>query len=421
MLGSQALGESVHQTKPSGANLTIPSVRFAPLGPLLDEASGPRHAGILSKSAQTDGPLIQHPRSRGDAGPAGIRPLRHLGLLASRGAPPGPVRSIACEPGQPPVLFVVVDTEEEFDWDAPFSRANTSVTHVRDIGRFQDICDRAGVRPIYAIDYPVATDPESVEVFSRFHRERRAEIGCHLHTWVNPPFTEAVSAMNSYQANLPDALQLEKLSILTARIEENLGVRPRIHKAGRYGFGPGTLPILRELGYEIDASFSPGFDFRADGGPNYARASSRPGWLDEAGTVLELPATGGLLGALGRWGPGLLPAISGSGGQHFRAPGIFSLLRLLERIRLTPEGFTLAEMIRLTHTLRRNGVSVFTLTLHSPSMKPGCTPYVRDRGELGEFLKRFADYLTFFRAELGGVFMDPFEFRTRSLGQSGAR
>ena len=29
---------------------------------------------------------------------------------------------------EPPTLFVVVDTEEEFDWSAPFSRQNTSVT-----------------------------------------------------------------------------------------------------------------------------------------------------------------------------------------------------------------------------------------------------------------------------------------------------
>lgn len=322
---------------------------------------------------------------------------------------------MAGAPDQPPVLFVVVDTEEEFDWDAPFSRANTAVTHVREIGRFQDICDRFGVQPIYVMNYPIATEAESVEVFSRLHRERRAEIGCHLHTWVNPPFTEAVSTMNSYQANLPDALQREKLHVLTAKIEENFGVRPRIHKAGRYGLGVSTLPILRDLEYEIDTSFSPGFDFRADGGPDYSYASSQPGWLDDGCTILELPATGSLMGALGRWGPGLFPAISSSGGQHFRAPGFFSKLRLLERIRLTPEGFTLAEMIRLTHTLRRQNISAFTLTLHSPSMKPGCTPYVRDRRDLDALLKRFSNYLTFFRDELRGAFMTPFEFRMRSL------
>jgi hypothetical protein len=344
--------------------------------------------------------------------------LRRPGRFACGSTPPKVVRTVVGKSDQPPVLFVVVDTEEEFDWHAPFARENTAVTHVREIGRFQDICDRFGVRPIYAIDYPIATNPESVALFSKLLREGRAEIGCHLHTWVNPPFTETVSTLTSYQANLPDALQHEKLSTLTARIEESLGVRPRIHKAGRYGFGASTLPILHDLKYEIDASFAPGFDLGSDGGPDYSRALTQPGWLDDACSVLELPATGGLVGALGHWSPGIFPVISGAGGRRLKVPGIFSRLRLLERIRLTPEGHTLAEMIRLTHALRRQHVSAFTLTLHSPSLKPGCTPYVRDRSDLDNFLRCFVSFLDFFRENLRGVFMDPFEFRARAVEET---
>lgn len=322
------------------------------------------------------------------------------------------------EADQLPVLFVVVDTEEEFDWHAPFARGNTSVTHVREIGRFQDACDRFGVRPIYVVDYPIATNPDSVAVFSTLQHEGRAEIGCHLHTWVNPPFTETVSAVTSYQANLPSDLEREKLSTLTATIEENLGARPRIHKAGRYGFGSNTLPILRDLGYQIDTSFAAGFDLGKDGGPDYSRTTAQPGWLDDACSILELPATGGLAGALEGWGPGLFSAIAGDAGRRLRVPGVFSRLGLLERIRLTPEGYTLAEMIRLARALRRQHVSAFTLTLHSPSLKPGCTPYVRDRSDLDNFLRCFVGFLEFFRDDLRGVFMDPFEFRARAAAEA---
>src|SRR5688500_17795147 len=34
-----------------------------------------------------------------------------------------------------PALVVVVDTEEEFDWSAPFERAGTAVGHMAAIGR----------------------------------------------------------------------------------------------------------------------------------------------------------------------------------------------------------------------------------------------------------------------------------------------
>jgi hypothetical protein len=36
-------------------------------------------------------------------------------------------------PDAQPRLFVVVDTEEEFDWSAAFSRANTGVTAIREM------------------------------------------------------------------------------------------------------------------------------------------------------------------------------------------------------------------------------------------------------------------------------------------------
>jgi len=43
------------------------------------------------------------------------------------------------EPSGPPRLFVVVDTEEEFDWSAPFSRDSVGVSAIQEVGRLQDV------------------------------------------------------------------------------------------------------------------------------------------------------------------------------------------------------------------------------------------------------------------------------------------
>ena len=68
-----------------------------------------------------------------------------------------PVRRL---PDARPLLFVVVDTEEEFDWDAPFSRRSTGGTAMRHIDRLQSVlADRRNV-PTYVIDFPVASQPE---------------------------------------------------------------------------------------------------------------------------------------------------------------------------------------------------------------------------------------------------------------------
>ena len=62
-------------------------------------------------------------------------------------------------------------------------------------------------------------------------------------------------------------------------------------------------------------------------------------------------------------------------------------------------------MLRLTRTLLRRGERIFTLSYHSPSLEPGNTPYVRDHRDLAVFLDRISGFLSYFRDELGGVFL----------------
>src|SRR6266567_6156138 len=55
-----------------------------------------------------------------------------------------------------PFLLVIVDTEEEFDWQS-FSRSACNVGSIRQQVRAQHIFDRYGVVPTYAVDYAVAS------------------------------------------------------------------------------------------------------------------------------------------------------------------------------------------------------------------------------------------------------------------------
>src|SRR5215469_9581077 len=80
----------------------------------------------------------------------------------------------------PPMLLVVIDTEEEFDWSAPHDRNATAVTAIQEIHRAQAIFDHYGIRPVYAIDYPVAAEPASVSMLREICDSGRAEIAVHL-------------------------------------------------------------------------------------------------------------------------------------------------------------------------------------------------------------------------------------------------
>ena len=69
---------------------------------------------------------------------------------------------------------------------------------------------------------------------------------------------------------------------------------------------------------------------------------------------------------------------------------------------LSPECNTLDEMKALTRSLHHDGLRSFALTFHSPSLKPGCTRYVRTAAELDAFLSTIDRFCDFFFGALGG-------------------
>lgn len=303
-----------------------------------------------------------------------------------------------------PELLVVVDTEEEFDWTAPFSRESVSTRSIPAQARAHEIYERFGVVPTYCIDYPVATDPAAIAFLKGLRDAGRAEIGAHLHPWVTPPHLEEVTTRNSYHCNLPPELERAKIETITAAIETGFGARPTVFKAGRYGFGSNTQRALIDLGYEVDCSFVPHTDLSGDGGPDYRGVPDAPHWLDRGAGLLEVPLTVGFLGAL-----------SGLGGKvdwlfdHRRAarlhiPGALARSGMIARSRLTPEGTPADEQCRLIAAMAARGHRTFSLTYHSPSIEPGHTPYVRNAVDLDRFLAAIEQVLTFFRDEMGGRF-----------------
>lgn len=301
-----------------------------------------------------------------------------------------------------PLLVVTVDTEEEFDWSRPLARANRGVSHAGAIPAAHRIFDRHGVRPTYLVDYAIASQDAGAGPLRELARDGRCEIGTHLHPWVNPPDDEAVTPANSYPGNLPAGLERAKLERLTDLIAERFDARPIAYRAGRYGFGPNTAETLHALGYRIDTSVVPHTDFRADGGPDFAGFPDQPYWLDGERRLLEIPLSVGWCGALRAGGKDLFDALRRPPADRLRLGGLFARLRLIERIRLSPEGMSLHDLVRLTDTLLAAGHKVFNLSFHSPSLAPGHTPYVRTQDDHDRFLATLDAYFDHFLGARGG-------------------
>lgn len=301
-----------------------------------------------------------------------------------------------------PELLIVVDTEEEFDWSKPFSRASTSTRSIPAQARAQALYERLGIVPTYVVDYPVATDTAAVRFLRELREEGKAEIGAHLHPWVTPPHEEPVNERNSYQCNLPPELERAKIARLTEAISKAFGDPPIAFKAGRHGFGPHTGRILADLGYRIDCSKVAYTDLRPGGGPDFRCVGPDPHWLKEG--LLEVPVTVGFFGGAAGLGPRLGGLFDSPAAEWLRLPGLAARAGLVSRSRLTPEGVSAGEQCRLLEAMARRGHRSFSLVYHSPSLEPGHTPYVGSTGELADFLAAIEAVLRFFRDRLGGRF-----------------
>ncbi len=289
-------------------------------------------------------------------------------------------------PGAQKRFVVSVDTEEEFDWHAPFNRGSNTSTTIAAMPGVTERFNAAGVKPVFLCDWPVIDSLESGTIMRDLARSGMCEIGTHLHPWVNPPHEEVVNRHNSFTGNLSEPLQWQKLKLLTERIEDVIGTRPIVYRAGRYGIGPKTYDMLAKLGYQFDVSVRAHFDYTPEDGPDFSHYPCWP-WRTAEG-LISLPLSTAQTGLL----------------RHRKTLPNWSILRgaagklgVQNRIPLTPEGTPVEEALTAIDRLHRDGIEVFSLSFHSPTVTPGNTDYVKNADDLTLFwawwdavLNRFA-------------------------------
>lgn len=307
----------------------------------------------------------------------GLAPVTRAAIAS----PPAPEAHVRFAAGFGPRFVVTVDTEEEFDWSKPFERTGHGLSHVPRLAKFQQFCEGFGVTPVYLIDYPIASDPGISAALGQAVADGRAEIGVQLHPWVNPPHAEDLTVSNSFAGNLEPALEEAKLVKLRDTISRAFnGTAPLIYRAGRYGVGPHTAAILGQASIAIDTSVRAHFDYSSQGGPDFTGLPAHPWWVDRRGGLMELPLTTVFSGLLRQAGPWLFPRL-------WRVPrlrGVLARLGLMNRVPLTPEGVSAAEAVAGIDLALGDGLPVLVFSFHSPSLRPGNTPYVRDDDQLDQ-------------------------------------
>lgn len=201
----------------------------------------------------------------------------------------------------PDTAFIVtVDTEGDDLWSRPHAITTRNAFF---LPRFQALCERYGLRPVYLVNYEMAMCPAFVEFGRDLLARGAGEIGMHLHAWNSPPIRSLTGDDFHHQPYLieyPDEVMREKVHFMTRLLEERFDVPMVSHRAGRWAMDTRYAAMLQVEGYQVDCSVTPGVDWRANpGAPGGRGGSDYRGYPAEPYVLgaqdLSVPARHGML------------------------------------------------------------------------------------------------------------------------------
>ncbi len=288
------------------------------------------------------------------------------------------VRALAQAAVPPLVGTLVIDAEEDFDWNHPLRDTARSTEHLHDLTALAALFARHRAVPTFLVTQPVLQDEAAVASLRALWERGQCVLGLQLHPWVTPPFGEVSSPRNSYLTNLDANQEEQKLLTLKSLFERRFGVAPTIFRAGRYGLSRNTPHLLEKHGFFIDTSIAPRTNFSRQGGPDYRHDDAGLFWFGAQRRLLEVPLCRDVVGWGSRFANGRIGLSDRLGPLGHAAGALFARTRCAERITLSPEGNDVGAMQRLLRGLLARGQGVFSLSFHSSSLSPGRNPYVRD-------------------------------------------
>jgi len=297
-------------------------------------------------------------------------------------------------------LVASIDTEED-NWHP--TREGIRIENVRELPSLQRFLVGLGLRPTYFADHPVASTSWSAAILRELAASGAAEIGAHLHPWNNPPLEEAPLRRHSMLRNLAAELQERKLRVLCAALGAATGSAPTAFRAGRFGLGPETVRALITCGFRVDSSVTPWIDWADfDDGPDFRgapqscyrlRADQDPRTPAADGPLLELPISSGFTRAPFAWRSRAHSALRRGALRRLPLAGLAARLGIVRRVILTPEGESLPALLALARRLLEQGERFLHLFWHSPSLVPGCSPFVTSAADRERLLATIAGFV----------------------------
>lgn len=192
-------------------------------------------------------------------------------------------------------FIITVDTEGDDLWNyhqGDIIRTENTLY----IPRFQELCEKYRLKPVYLTNYEVINDNRFVNYVKAKIETGKCEVGIHVHAWNNPPFYSLNDKYggNPYLVEYPDKVMRDKFEVTFNLIREKLGINVLSHRAGRWAMDDRYFKLLAQYGIKVDCSYTPFVSWNdcpgstISGGADYRNIPLQPFYK---GTVLEVPMT----------------------------------------------------------------------------------------------------------------------------------
>lgn len=264
-------------------------------------------------------------------------------------------------------FIITVDTEGDNGWgyhDGDLVRTENALW----IPRFQELCEKYDLKPVYLTNYEMICDNRFVEYIKPKAEKELCEIGIHIHAWNNPPLYNLQREFtgNAYLIEYPIEIMHEKFAITYNIIKKRIGLAPITHRAGRWVMNEEYFHLLEKFGIRVDCSMTPGISWGTtqgatiSGGSDY---SNIPNKAFKKGNILEVPVTIRKL--------------------HYGEGSLKSKLKYLIKGRsvwLRPALSSLNDMKRIIDNSNKSDFVEFMI--HSSELMPGGSPYFKNESDI---------------------------------------
>ncbi|VAX77140.1 Putative conserved hypothetical protein [Serratia symbiotica] len=283
-----------------------------------------------------------------------------------------------------PAFLITIDTEGDNIWQNHY-RISTKNTHF--LPRFQALCERYDLKPVYLTNYEMALDPAYIEFARNVLSRRAGEIGMHLHPWNSPPLAPLTADDGRYKPYLieyPADQARAKVGHMTKLLEDTFQTKILSHRAGRWAFNEYYAALLLEYGYQVDCSVTPGINWQFSpgnphgfGGTDYRDFPTQAYFIDleniakpGASQLLEVPMS-----------------------MQYKYSTLLNILKKgFDRLRgkqrtpsmhwLRPSGNNLNQMKKVTESALAHSYDHLQFMLHSSELMPGGSPIFKTDADI---------------------------------------